>query len=141
MRDCKISSQILLNLFEVKTNGGTRIVVLTKKYAFKIPRLGSWKQFVQGMLSNMTEGQWKDVGNKHLCPIKYSNRFGLLVVMDRAERVIDEDKFKADLAKLIESESEGVDPSELGADFFEYDAFPKNFGYIDGRLVKIDYGV
>lgn len=126
---------------KVKTNGGTRIVILTKNYVFKFPRFGSWKQFVQGMLSNLTEGQWKGYRNKHLCPIKYSNKLGLLVVMVRADKVIDEDKFKEDLAKLIDLESEGFDPCKLGADFFEYDAFPKNFGYYKGHLVKIDYGV
>lgn len=126
---------------KVNRTGGTRVVLITKKYAIKFPRFNSWKQFVQGMLSNMTEGQWKDYGNKNLCPIKYSNKFGLLVVMVRACEVVDEDKFKADLSNLVERESEGVDPCELGAEFFEYDAFPKNFGYIDGRLVKIDYGV
>lgn len=126
---------------KVNRSGGTRIVILTERLAFKFPRIDSWKHFVQGMLSNMTEGQWKDHGNKHLCPIKYSNRFGLLVVMVRAQEVTDEEKFKEDLAQLLENESKGIDPSELGVDFFEYDDFPKNFGYIDGSLVKIDYGV
>lgn len=126
---------------KVKTNGGTRIVLLTKSYAIKFPRVGTWKQFVQGMLSNMTEGQWKDYGNKHLCPIKYSNKLGLLLVMVRAKEVNDEERFKSDLARLILEESEGIDPCELGAEFFEYDAASKNFGYIDDQLVKIDYGV
>lgn len=126
---------------KIKRNGGTRIVILTERLALKFPRIDSWKHFVQGMLSNMTEGQWKDYGNRNLCPIKYSNRFGLLVVMVRAQEVTDEAKFKEDLSQLLEDESKGVDPCELGVDFFEYDDFPKNFGYIDGRLVKIDYGV
>ena len=125
---------------EIKINGGTRIVLLTKRFAWKLPRFDSWKCFVQGMLSNMKEGQWKDFGNKHLCPIKYSNRFGLLVVMVRAQEVTDEKKFKEDLSQLLEEESEGIDPCELGASFFEWDGFSKNFGYIDGNLVKIDYG-
>ncbi|EPU3084357.1 hypothetical protein ACVV2V_002700 [Escherichia coli] len=125
---------------KVKTNGGTRIVILTERLALKFPRVDSWRCFVQGLLSNMTEGQWRDFGNKHLCPIKYSNRFGLLVVMARAQEVTNEEKFKEDLSQLLEDESVGVDPCELGVDFFEYDGTSKNFGYIDGRLVKIDYG-
>ncbi len=125
---------------KLNRSGGTRIVILTERLALKFPRIDSWKHFVQGMLSNMTEGQWKDYGNRHLCPIKYSNRFGLLVVMVRAQEVTDEEKFKEDLSRLLEDESKGVDPYELGTDFFEYDGFPKNFGYIDGCLVKIDYG-
>ena len=126
---------------KVNRSGGTRIVILTERLALKFPRINSWKHFVQGMLSNMTEGQWKDYGNRHLCPIKYSNRFGLLVVMVRAQEVTDKEKFKEDLSQLLEDESKGISPYDLGVDFFEYDGFPKNFGYIDGRLVKIDYGV
>lgn len=125
---------------KVNRSGGTRIVILTEGLALKFPRINSWKHFVQGMLSNMTEGQWKDYGNRHLCPIKYSNRFGLLVIMVRAQEVTDKEKFEEDLSQLLEDESKGIDPYELGTDFFEYDGLPKNFGYIDGRLVKIDYG-
>lgn len=126
---------------QINKTGGTRYVLLTKRYVFKLPRTNSWKAFVQGMLSNLTEGQWKDYGNTNLCPIKYSNRLGLLVVMARAREVKDLDKYKADLERLMDEESAGTDPYSLGADFFEYDAAPKNFGYLNGRLVKIDYGV
>lgn len=88
----------------------------------------------------MTEGQWKGCGNEHLCPIAYSNRFGLIVVMRKADPVEDEDTFNSDLQKLyddIDSDEERT----LERDFFEYDALPKNFGYYNGKLVKIDYGV
>ncbi len=125
---------------KLKVNGGTRIVLLTERFALKFPRIDSWRNFVQGMLSNLTEGQWKGYGNKHLCPIRYSNRFGLLVVMVRAREVTDEKRFKEDLSRLLEEEDEGIDPCSLGVDFFEYDGVSKNFGYIDDRLVKIDYG-
>lgn len=116
---------------KLKNNGSTRIVLLTKRFALKFPRIDSWMCFVQGMLSNLTEGKLKDYGNQHLCPIKYSNRFGLLVVMVRAQEVTDERKFRAELSQLLDDESEGTDPSKLGADFFEYDGGVKNFGYID----------
>lgn len=110
-------------------------MLLTKRYVFKIPRIGSWKQFVQGMLSNITEGQWKGYPNPHLCPISYSNCLGLLVVMHRAEPVQHTGLFWVELEKIL------VEESTLDRDFFEYDAMPKNFGYLNGKLVKIDYGV
>lgn len=125
---------------KVNRTGGTRIVIITNKYAIKLPRFNSWKAFVQGMLSNMTEGQWKGYDNKYLCPIAYSNRFGLIVVMHKAEPIECDELFKHDLQKLYDD----VDSDEhrtLDRDFFEYDAFPKNFGYYKGKLVKIDYGV
>lgn len=119
---------------KVNKTGGTRIVIITKRYAIKFPRFNSWMAFVQGMLSNMTEGQWKDYPDKHLCPIHYSNRFGLIVVMARAKEIENEGLFWCELESLYHSCS-------LNRDFYEYDAFPKNFGYYNGRLVKIDYGV
>lgn len=125
---------------KVNRTGGTRVVLITKKYAIKFPRFNSWKAFVQGMLSNMTEGQWKGFGNEHLCPIAYSNRFGLMVVMHKAESVEDEELFNRDLQKLCDDVDNDEDRT-LDRDFFEYDAFPKNFGYYKGKLVKIDYGV
>lgn len=123
-------------------SGGTRIVFVTRKHVFKFPRVGSWKQFVQGMLSNITEGQWKNFNNPHLCPIKYSNRLGLLVVMQRALPVHHKGLFLVELERLYSQvDLEKESPYYLSRDFFDYDAFPKNFGYINGNLVKIDYGV
>ena len=120
-------------------SGGTRWVLLTRKYAIKFPIPTTWKHFVQGMLSNLTEGQWKDYNNKFLCPIKYSNRFGLVLIMHRAKPVEHTGLFWVELEKLyLDAANE---PQPLGKEFFEYDAFPKNFGYYNGRLVKIDYGV
>lgn len=119
----------------INRSGGTRIVLITNKYVIKFPRFNSWKSFVQGMLSNMTEGQWKGYDNPHLCPITYSDRLGLLVVMRRAKPVQHTGLFWVELEKIL------VEESTLDRDFFEYDATPKNFGYLGGRLVKIDYGV
>ena len=121
-------------------SGGTRWVLLTRKYAIKFPIPKTWRTFVQGMLSNMTEGQWKGFNNKHLCPIAYSNRFGHMIVMHKAEPVVDEKLFIRDLQKLYD-EVDSDENRTLDCDFFEYDAFPKNFGYYKGTLVKIDYGV
>ena len=126
----------------INKTGGTRVVLLTKNYVFKIPRMGSWKQFVQGMLSNITEGQWKGFKNEHLCPITYSNRLGLLVIMRRAKAVEHTGLFWVNLAELY-AKVDAEEPGDYHLDkgFFDYDAAPKNFGYHKGKLVKIDYGV
>lgn len=115
-------------------SGGTRWVLLTRRYAIKFPIPKTWKHFVQGMLSNLTEGRWKDYPDKHLCPIHYSNRFGLLVVMARAKEIEHDGLFWCELESLYHS-------CKLSKEFYEYDAFPRNFGYYKGTLVKIDYGV
>ena len=125
---------------KVNRTGETRVVLITKKYAIKLPRFNSWKEFVHGMLSNMTEGQWKGYDNEHPCPIAYSNRFGLMVVMHKAEPVEDEGLFNSDLQELYD-DVDNDDYRTLDREFFEYDALPKNFGYYKGKLVKIDCGV
>lgn len=124
---------------KVIRSGSTRWVILTRRYAIKFPIPTTWKRFVQGMLSNLTEGQWKGYQNKFLCPIKYSNKFGLVVVMTRARPVNHKGLFWIELERLYTCASN--EPQKLDKEFFEYDALPKNFGYINGQLVKIDYGV
>ena len=115
-------------------SGGTRWVILTKRYAIKIPILSSWKSFIQGLLSNIIEGQWKGFPDKHLCPIHYANGLGLIIIMARASRVRHEGLFRCELESLYST-------CTLPRDFYKYDAYPKNFGYHKGILVKIDYGV
>lgn len=115
-------------------SGGTRWVLLTKRYAIKFPIFLTWKCFIQGLLSNLTEGQWKGFNCPHLCPILYTNRLGIMLVMRRCAPVKHLGLFWVDLEALYHT-------SVLGRGFYEYDAAPKNFGYLNGKLVKLDYGV
>lgn len=48
---------------------------------------------------------------------------------------------KKDLSDLYAFLDTDESDCGLDRDFFEYDASLKNFGYYNGRLVKIDYGV
>nr|DAO89143.1 MAG TPA: hypothetical protein [Caudoviricetes sp.] len=114
--------------------GRCRFVFFVGRYAVKIPRLDSYEGFLQGLISNLNERRYRKPPNKHLCPIAYANCLGLLVVMRKAQAVIDIAQFNRDLDAICDDE-EG-----LGESFYQWDGTPKNFGYLDGHLVKIDYG-
>jgi hypothetical protein len=106
------------------TGGVTRLVLLTRRYAFKVPQPASWRQFLLGLLANMQEVRFSGI-SVLLCPVIFSLPGGLLVVMPRAEPV-DEVEFNG--WELLELANLPTDPN------------PLNFGRLNGRTVCIDYG-
>ncbi|QBZ71712.1 hypothetical protein [Escherichia phage Skure] len=115
-------------------SGRCRFVFFIGRYAIKIPRLNSYEGFLQGLLSNITERKWRNYPDKHLCPVVYANCIGLIVIMLRAQEVTDFEKFKKDLDVICNDEK------GLGEEFYRWDGTAKNFGYLNGKLVKVDYG-
>lgn len=123
---------------EWRLNGATRVVLLTKNWAFKFP--GSWqyhpriwwKHLLLGLLANMQEKQFSDCVEfkDKLCPVKYYIPGGFLVVMPRVRIMTVEEYLEFDTHKFI-NEDEYVLPVE---DKFD------TFGYLDGRVVAVDYG-
>lgn len=114
--------------------GTSRSVLLIGKYALKFPRCLSWKAFVMGMLANINEAQWKNAPNDwHLCPLLYSNKFGLLNIMPRCKSIKHRGLYAVELARLS-----AITP--LSKSWYVYDAKPRNFGMLNGRMVKLDYG-
>ena len=111
-------------------SGVTRRVLLVGGYAFKIPNPAEWRLFLLGLLANMQESQFSKLGWPELCPVVWSLPMGFLVVMRRA-RVLTADEAKAaNLARFVDQPNYTV-PAELKAD---------SFGYLNGRLVAVDYG-
>jgi hypothetical protein len=112
-------------------SGATRYVLLTRRYAFKIPSLRNWRCFLWGLLANMQERAFGTLGLKELCPVLFYLPGGFLVVMPKAE-VMDEDAFADfDYEGFINSVADMVLPVEEKA---------SSFGMLDGRVVAIDYG-
>lgn len=120
----------------IKT-GSNRLVFIFKNFVIKIPfppRLGkhrTWKNFITGILANMNEyDTWR--WNKYrseiiekLCPIIYSNCFGLMNIMRKAN--------------LFQEEEFNNLCTEDYADVCS-DIHINNFGELNGKLVVIDYG-
>lgn len=110
--------------------GATRFVVLTSRYAFKIPRLISWKSFLQGLLANMQERTFAQTKWSQLCPVYWGDPLGILVVMPRCMPLrrdfwnsFDFESFRNQLDYAVPVEN-------------KYDSF----GYFKGKPVAIDYG-
>lgn len=116
--------------------GVTRIVLILPDRVIKFPNpFNGWIPFLQGFVSNHIEGTtWVgeqllgDQGDCHkLCPIMAFSFNGFWLVMKRA-RTLPEG---TDLKDLEGLENLGDITEDLHA---------ANLGYLDDRLVVIDYG-
>lgn len=114
--------------------GATRCVWLVGKYAIKTPRLCTWQNFLNGLLANMTELEFDCIAPELHAKVHYADRLGLLLIMQRADYT------------LPCCVNDFVRPS-IDAFFRECDArgLPcehkyNDIGYINGKLVLIDFG-
>lgn len=107
--------------------GCTRFVILTKKYAIKIPQFKyQWRHFLLGLLANMQEVQFSKMKDERLCPVKFYLPGGWMVVMPRCEMVSIEIFSNIDINKFWP-----IIPVEYKQD---------SFGLYKGKVVAIDYG-
>lgn len=108
------------------------MVLILKDRVIKVPNpFNGWIPFFQGFISNHIEGcTWFGEVAEHdkLCPVLKFDLNGFWLVMKRADLVFydwsDEDK-----ARITEEFKD-----------ITLDGKPENFGFLDGRLVCIDYG-
>lgn len=127
---------------KILTGGATRRVLLTKRYAFKIPlahpctmpRLKTFaKRLFKGCLCNINEQEFSVLkkASEHIdieyCPIIFKLPFGLLNVMPRCEPLSREEYFD-----LYDALDEHLPP------FIERKM--DSFGKLDGKVVIVDYG-
>lgn len=110
--------------------GATRAVLLTDRLAWKVPRMSTWRTFLNGLLANMQEREFARTGWPELCPVVFSLPGGWLVVMRRA-RPLTCDEFNDFDSREFITRSDGVIPVEEK---------PDSFGWLDGRIVAVDYG-
>lgn len=99
-------------------SGYSRAVILASGYAIKLPRItGGWRAFVSGILSNMLEAErWRASQDPALCPVLWSWA-GLVLIQPRVR--ITQDVPAVNVAG--------------------YDHKPGSYGWLDGRLVAVDY--
>ena len=122
----------LCNAYYLLKKGSNRWVFLIGRFAFKIPSLYSYKNFLWGLLANMQEKEFNSIDElkDRLCPVIFYIPFGLLVVMPRARVLKIDEISKEELEKFCTLEEKYI-PAELKHD---------SFGYFKGKLVAIDYG-
>ena len=114
--------------------GTNRIVFIFKKYVVKIPNFThSWQNFIVGILSNIRENETYKY-NKHkteinyLCPSLFCFG-GFLQIMLKAKPMTSEDYYV-----YYEMYVEQIKKYFPGDDNYT------NYGFLNGRPVKIDYG-
>ena len=114
--------------------GSTRVCVCVGKIAIKFPRMYSWRSFLNGLLANMTEREFDCIAPTLHAKVHYADRFGVLLIMERADYVLPSavsDIVRAALDSLIkECESKGL-PVE-----HKYN----NIGRFGGTFKVIDFG-
>lgn len=111
-------------------SGATRWVFLVGRLAIKVPRPTEWRLFLHGLLSNMQERQFSRTGWPELCPVVASVPGGWLVVMPRCRPLTRREWDRFDFMDFIQR-SDGLVPVEEKAD---------SLGWLDGRIVAMDYG-
>lgn len=115
----------------ITRKGCTRIVILWRGYAVKLPNFADgWKLFLKGLLANMQEAAFSKAGWPELCPVLLGVPGGWLLVMRRARPLTREEFDSLDLEAWVDR-GDYVVPAEIKMD---------SFGYIGSQLVAVDYG-
>lgn len=115
-------------IFQIR-RGVTRIVLVTKKYAIKVPRLYDCKghkawSFVRGWAANMSEWDWTNYEGAEVCPV-IKSYFGSLINVYPKCRVATEEEAELNYPKM-----RFKTPSDTKA---------SNFGWYKGKFVWLDY--
>ncbi len=104
--------------------GITREVIIVGNLVFKVPSFRSYKLFLTGLLCNLQERLWwKQTKDPRLCPILFSDCFGLFVIMPRIKILDESFIINYSYFKGLPVESK-----------------PRNFGIYKNKYVVIDYG-
>lgn len=123
---------ILTPAIQFRGDGVTRAVLLAGRFAIKVPKMRyGWRLFLQGLLANMQEREFSKAGWPELCPVLFSIPGGWLVVMRRARVMTDDEWPFFDAQAWAKASGKYIIPCEFKAD---------SFGWLDGRVVVIDYG-
>lgn len=116
--------------------GITRIVFVFRDIVIKVPNFTySWRHFLTGMIANITEKEtWnfsllgvpEYVSSDLLAPVLWASWGGWVLVMKRVQQFDENDKELIDLSEHIRC--------------IPGDDKITNYGMLDGRVVKFDYG-
>jgi hypothetical protein len=126
--------------------GATRIVFVFKRVVIKIPNNQGYKLFLYGILANLQEKSFsRGCSRDDLAKVKFCSPLGFFLIMEKAEPIKLEELWETDWEDADEWEQfsnflhERYKDDDM-KDFMLSDSKPSNWGYINGRLVKIDYG-
>lgn len=120
---------------KINFKGVTRIVIVFKTVVVKMPKPFVWNHFLRGVLGNIEEARtWKWNSGKYerglshlLCPVVWVSWGGWILIMKKARTLTEDEWFVTDYSV------------EEHLREFAGDDSIRNYGYYQGRLVKIDY--
>jgi hypothetical protein len=115
---------------EIDRTGCTRVVLLIGRFAVKFPCIDEWRRFLQGLLANMNEVLWSRANLDGFAPVLWSLPGGFCLVMKRAQILTDEEFLSLDF-EAWRDRGDYIIPAE---------AKSNSLGWIDGKVVAIDYG-
>jgi len=117
------------------TNGATRYVLLVGSWAIKVPYLKfgnyeytGWIAFLNGLLANMQEAQFSATKDPRLCPVIFHVPGGFLNVMKRAH------------VSGVPISNRQYKQFQKGDFWVPVEHKADSFGFLEGRLVAVDYG-
>jgi hypothetical protein len=116
--------------------GTTRTVFLIGRLAIKIPSFVEWRLFLHGLLANLQERTFSRAGWPQLCPVRWCCPGGWFLVMSRAEPLTRQEFDALDYAEWIK----GGESLERGDWVLPVENKLDSFGWLDGKLVAVDYG-
>ena len=112
----------------IVTAGRNRLVILVGRWALKVPSMRCWRDFLFGLLNNLTERDRSRSGVlPAACPVLWCAPGGFVLVMPRARM-------------LTPAEFASLDYGTVVGDRCSVEHKPDSFGIVDGRLVVLDYG-
>jgi hypothetical protein len=130
--------------------GSSRCAFVFKNVTIKVPKFWEISRLGLGIVENLKERYWycadshvssMDINQYPLAPILYASRNGLIMVMRTAD-VIEEDFYNSlpqSEQLLLDEQLERLKAWAKGFDFV-YDLRWGNVGFIDNKLVAVDYG-
>lgn len=130
--------------------GSSRCVFVFEKFVIKIPKFWRISRLGLGIVENLTERYWycadsglttMSIEQYPLAPIYYASSNGLIMVMQRAN-IVTEEGYAANNPRqqeILNSDLEELMEFAKGMSFKD-DVRWGNVGYIDGKLVIVDYG-
>jgi len=125
-------------MVSVNRTGSTRIVILTKRFAIKIPRFGDLEYFAAGLLSNLRERRLSRECPDYFCPVLFTIP-GLVVVMPRVKTLEKAPPlvhaFMFDLHHDCNKRDRQAQEAQQWCEYAYV-----NYGLYKGRVVAIDYG-
>ena len=118
--------------------GSTRKVFIFNNLVVKMPLIkkNCYRNFLKGLLANEREGRlYYQTKRSDLCPVVYYNKFGFILIQKRA-KVLNNNINWNNFYEYINCKYKNDSLKEIMLS----DLKPSNFGILNKKLVKIDYG-